>query len=110
MNRISDQQRTPESADEEDARKDRGTSEQHGGDGGSVADISEMHTPSRQPVGLRNKTRSSSIQLGVMRPGSQAREYDLIPGTVDPFSLHLFITKEFFYTYIVPQNFFHFLE
>lgn len=54
-----------------------------------------------QPVGSRNKTRSSSIQLGVMRPGSQAREYDLIPGIVDlKFFKHICLSVML---YIVPQ-------
>lgn len=82
LRRIYDQQRTPDSADEGAGREDGTTTGQPRGDGGSEADISEMHAAGGQTAGPRNRTRSSSIQLGVMKSGSQAREYDLIPGIV----------------------------
>lgn len=61
-----------------------------------MADISELHAAGDQTVGSRNRPRSSSIQRGVMRAGSQAREYDLIPGTV---------ACIFYYDYIVLQKY-----
>ncbi|XP_050690601.1 uncharacterized protein LOC126982521 isoform X2 [Eriocheir sinensis] len=80
--RIYDQQRTSDSADEGAGREDGTTTGHPGGDGGSEADISEVHAAGGQTVGPRNRTRSPSVQLGVMKSGSQAREYDLIPGIV----------------------------
>lgn len=66
-----------------------------------MADISELHAAGDQTVGSRNRPRSSSIQRGVMRAGSQAREYDLIPGIVDCIFYYDYIS---FY-YIVLQKY-----
>ncbi|XP_045128484.1 uncharacterized protein LOC123514585 [Portunus trituberculatus] len=79
--RISDQQRTPDSTDEGIGREERSTTGQKGnGRGNEGDDLHEAHvTDHNVATESRNRTRSSSMQLGVMRPGGQAREYDLIP-------------------------------
>ncbi|MPC65425.1 hypothetical protein E2C01_059560 [Portunus trituberculatus] len=79
---ISDQQRTPDSTDEGIGREERSTTGQKGnGRGNEGDDLHEAHvTDHNVATESRNRTRSSSMQLGVMRPGGQAREYDLIPG------------------------------
>ncbi|XP_063840153.1 uncharacterized protein LOC135088972 isoform X3 [Scylla paramamosain] len=80
--RISDQQRTPDSTDDEVGREERSTTGQQGNGRGSEGDgLHETQvTDHNVAMESRNRTRSSSMQLGVMRPGGQAREYDLIPG------------------------------
>lgn len=79
--RISDQLRTPDSTDEGVGREDRSITGQQGngrdseGDGLHETQVADHNVATES----RNRTRSSSMQLGVMRPGGQAREYDLIP-------------------------------
>ena len=70
----------PDSTDEEADREDRDTSEQQG----NAVDLHETRATEDHnvAVGSRSRTMSSRKQVGVMRPGSQAREYDLIPGIV----------------------------
>lgn len=80
--RISDQPRTPDSTDEVVGGEERNTTGQQGNGRGSEGDgLHETQvTDHNVPMEPRNRTRSSGMQLGVMRPGGQAREYDLIPG------------------------------